>query len=79
MKREAAPGSADAAEAAADDDGGVDDGIDDYRGSATKVSRLQTHELWGKCMLGVRHCCASPGPRLAPCARARHAAGGSVA
>ena len=38
MKREAAPGSAEAAEAAADDDGGVDDGIEDYRGSATKVS-----------------------------------------
>lgn len=44
MKREAAPGSAEAAEAATEDDRGVDDGIDDYRGSATKVRRLQT--LW---------------------------------
>ena len=38
MKREAVPGSAEAAENPADDDGGVDDGIEDYRGSATKVS-----------------------------------------
>ena len=41
MKREAAPSGAEAAQAATDDDGGVDDGIEDYRGSATKVSCLQ--------------------------------------
>ena len=38
MKRDAVPGIAEAAVADTGDDGGIDDGIEDYRGSATKVS-----------------------------------------
>ena len=38
MKRDAVPGSAEAHEAAADEDGGLDEGIPDFRGSATKVT-----------------------------------------
>lgn len=54
MKREAAPGSEEAAEAAADDSGGLDDGIEDYRGSTTKVRCSDTHAQRASHMLLVR-------------------------